>query len=114
VFVRPKRGLFEDRHDWLRNLDPRKVDLESAALGKRYEVLVARDQDEGVLRELLSPSLIDWLARHPLTPGFELRAGVLLAYMPGHVADAGKLTWFRDGVRHLVQAVSRELDSALA
>jgi hypothetical protein len=114
VFLRPKRGLFDDRHDWLKNLDPRKVDLESAALAQRYDVLVAHDQDEAVLRELMSPSLIDWLARHPLPLGFELRAGVLCAYMPGHVAEAGKLTWFRDGVRHLVRAVSRELDEAPA
>jgi hypothetical protein len=114
VFARPKRGLFDDRHDWLRNLDPRKVDLESAVLAKRYDVLVAHDQDEAVLRELLSPSLIDWLARHPLLPGFELRAGVLLVYLRGHVAEAGKLAWFLDGARHLVREVSRELDSAPA
>jgi hypothetical protein len=114
VFVRPKRGLFADRHDWLKNLDPRKVDLESAALARAYDVLVAHDQDEAVLRELMSPSLIDWLARHPLQLGFELRAGVLCAYLPGHVSDAGKLTWFRDGVRHLVRAVSRELDETPA
>jgi hypothetical protein len=111
VFLRPKRGVFENRHDWLKNLDPRRVELESISLAERYDVLVASDQDEGVLRELLSPSLIDWLARHPLAPGFELRAGVLLVYLPGHVSEAGKLTWFLDGVRHLVRAVAREVDS---
>jgi len=114
VFLRPKRGLFDDRHDWLKNLDPRRVELESIALNERYDVLVAQDQNEAVLRELFSPSLIDWLARHPLAPGFELRAGVLLVYLPGHVADAGKLTWFLDGVRHLVRAVAREVESTPA
>jgi hypothetical protein len=114
VFLRPKRGLFENRHNWLKRLGCRTVELESIALNERYEVLASHDQDEAAVRELLSPKLIDWLARHPLAPGLELRAGALTVYLPGHVAEAGKLTFFLDGVRHVLDAAQRQVDEVRA
>jgi hypothetical protein len=55
---------------------------------------------------------VDWLASHPLSPGFELRAGVLVVWLPGHVEEAGKLAYFLEAARHLAAAVSREAQEA--
>ncbi len=113
VYVCQKRGLLHG-DDWLRRDRSRRVELESIAFNERYDLLRASDQDEVALRELFSPSLVDWLANHPLAPGFELRAGVLVVWVPGHIEDAGELAFFLDGARHLAAIVSREAEEAAA
>jgi hypothetical protein len=111
VYVRRKQGLVHG-DDWLRAHRSRRVELESIAFNERYDLLLAQGQDELVLRELFSPSLIDWLAGHPLQPGFELRAGVLCVWLPGHVEEAGKLAFFLEAAQHLADAVQREATEA--
>jgi hypothetical protein len=111
VYVRRKQGLIHG-DDWLRTHRSRRVELESIAFNERYDLLLAQGQDELVVRELFSPSLIDWLAAHPLQPGFELRAGVLCVWLPGHVEEAGKLAFFVDAAQHLADAVQREATEA--
>jgi hypothetical protein len=113
VYLRRKQGLIHG-DDWLRRDHCRRVQLESIAFNERYDLLCASDQDEVALRELFSPKLVDWLANHPLQPGFELRAGVLVVWLPGHVEEAGKLTFFLDGARELAATVSREAQEAAA
>lgn len=108
VFVRRRRGVFEPDSDWLHRLDPRMSETESTAFNVAYEVLLARDQDPIAARQLLSPSLLDWFARHPLVPGMELRAGTLVVFLPGHVEEAGKLTWFLEGARELARRVIKD------
>jgi hypothetical protein len=111
VYLRRRQGLIHG-DDWLRHDRCRRVELESIAFGERYDLLCAPDQDELALRELFSPKLVDWLAGHPLEPGFELRAGVLVVWLPGHVEEAGKLAFFLDGARHLANTVAREAQEA--
>jgi hypothetical protein len=106
-----KRGLLHG-DDWLRRDRTHRVELESIAFNERYDLLRASDQDEVALRELFSPSLVDWLANHPLAPGLELRAGVLVVWLPGHVEDAGKLAFFLEGAHHLAGIVNREAQEA--
>lgn len=113
VYLCQKRGLIHG-DDWLRHDRPHRVELESIAFNERYDLLRASDQDELALRELFSPTLVDWLATHPLAPGFELRAGVLAVWLPGHVEEAGKLSFFLEAARHLAGAVSREAHEAAA
>lgn len=60
------------------------VELESEAFDRRYRLLADADQDPVALRQLLSPDLIDHLARLPLDGfSFELQDGALSGFLPG-------------------------------
>jgi hypothetical protein len=116
VFVRRRRGVFDsvEGGDWLSRLDPVREELESTEFTEAYDLYVARDQDPLAVRQLFSPSLLDWFARHPLHPGMELRAGTLVIFLPGHVEEAGKLTWLLDGAREVAQRVLKDGEEAAA
>ena len=114
LYVRPRRGLFPDGKDWVRRSDSRKIELESAAFTDRYEVRIADDQSEMMARQLLSPTLVTWLAEHPLKPCFEAKAGTLAVYVPEVLTDSGNLTYLLDAARHIAERVTRETDEALA
>jgi hypothetical protein len=113
VFLRPRRGLVAPYSDWLGRAPTRTVEVESTEFGLRYELRRATDQDEILLRRLLAPSLVSWLANHPLTPGFELKAGTLLVFVPRPLEDAGNLTFLIDATRHLAGRVMAEVDEEL-
>jgi hypothetical protein len=110
VFLRPRRGVVASHSDWLRRTRTRGAEVESAAFTERYELLLAEDQDEVALRRLLSPTLVSWLANHPLTPGFELKAGTLVLFVPRAIEDAGNLTYLIDATRHLASRVLAEVE----
>jgi hypothetical protein len=110
VFLRPRRGLVSSYSDWLRGTPMRAVEVESAAFTERYDLLFATDQDELVVRRLLSPSLVSWLANHPLAPGFELKAGTLVVFVPNPLDDAGNLTYLMDATRYLASRVLAEVE----
>jgi hypothetical protein len=110
VFLRPRRGVVSSYSDWLKGTPMRAVEVESAAFTERYDLLHATDQDELVLRRLLSPSLVSWLAGHPLAPGFELKAGTLVVFVPNPLDDAGSLTYLIDATRHLASRVLAEVE----
>ena len=86
--------------------------MESLAFSKRYELLVADDQDEIMARQLLSPSLVIWLAEHPLAPGFELRAGMLVVFVDRPLEDEGNLTYLMDATRQIAARVAEETRDA--
>jgi hypothetical protein len=109
VFLRPRRGLFELRSDWLADTPTHAVELESMAFTDKYELRASDEQDELALRELLSPTLVSWLAGHPLAPGFELRAGVLVVFVPKLLDDSGNLTFLLDAARKIAGHVVREV-----
>ena len=79
----------------------RRVELESSAFGERYDVWTVPDQDEIAVKQLFAPSLVLWLAEHPLKPYFEYSAGTLVVFVRGHLHDAGHLDWLLDAARHL-------------
>jgi hypothetical protein len=84
----------------------RRVTLESEALGDRYEIFVAKDQDDVWLRRLFSPSFIVWLTESaPDKFAFELVGGTLVAYVPKHKEDAADL----DRVAAATGAVAQRL-----
>ncbi|HEY2477428.1 MAG TPA: hypothetical protein VGI17_01735 [Solirubrobacterales bacterium] len=84
----------------------RRVTLESEALGDRYEIFVAKDQDDVWLRRLLSPSFIVWLTESaPDKFAFELVGGTLVAYVPKHREDAADL----DSIAAATGAVAKRL-----
>jgi hypothetical protein len=93
LYVQRKGGLrsLEKLEDVFRR-NKRRVTLESAALEKRYEIFVGKDQDEVWTRRLFSPSFIVWLSEQPPEKfGFELVDGTLVAFIPKHREDATTL-----------------------
>lgn len=114
VFLARRRGLAGLLGDgWLSTATRRKVELESAQLHERYELWVQRSQDDLLLRELFSPSLVAWLAEHPLQPCFEYRAGTLVVYLERRLDDAGRLGWLQDATEVIAGRLVREVEEVL-
>jgi hypothetical protein len=114
VYLHPRRGLFAPYSDWLGRTPVRSVEVESSQFVERYELRAASDQDDLLLRRLFSPSVVSWLANHPLAPGFELKAGTLCLFVPHTLEDAGNLTYLIDAARHLAGRVAGEVGEELA
>lgn len=108
VHVHPRRLLDPlRRHGWLPpGLE--RLATESTAFEERYVLRAEPDTDPVKVRRLLSPSFVDWLARHPLAPGFEYRAGVLVVFRAGHAADAGSLTFLLDAAREIAARIAAQ------
>lgn len=84
----------------------RRVTLESEAMADRYEIFVAKDQDDVWLRRLFSPSFIVWLTDSaPDKFAFELVGGTLVAYVPKHKEDTADL----DAIAAATGAVAKRL-----
>ena len=111
VYLYPRKDMLDRLagEGDLRTAGLEHVELESAAFGERYDVWIAPDQDELVVRQLFSPSLLVWLAEHPLHPCFEYRAGTLVVFVSGHLDDAGHLDWLLDASRHLAARFAAEV-----
>jgi hypothetical protein len=107
LYVRTRRGIrplgeFGDGFHRGR----RAVDLESGALGKRFEILVGDGQDEIWTRRLFSPSFVVWLAEStPRELSVELVDGTLVVYAPGHKEKAEAL----DGLAAATGEIARRL-----
>jgi hypothetical protein len=110
VFLRPRRGVIAPHSDWLKGRQTHELEVESAAFTERYELRITDDQDQLIVRRLLSPTLVSWLANHPLTPGVELKAGALVVFVPYAVEDAGNLTYLIDATRHIASRVLGEVE----
>ena len=114
IYLHPRRGLVAPYSDWLGRTPVRTVEVESSQFVERYELRAASDQDDLLLRRLLAPSVVSWLANHPLAPGFELKAGTLCVFVPHPLEDAGNLTYLIDAARHLARRVAGEVGEELA
>ncbi len=113
IFLRRRQGLLDRLdHDWLANMSLRRVRTESIAFEEAYDLSVVEDQDDVRVRQLFSPSLVNWLAEHPLRPCLELRAGTLLVYVPGHIEDAGHFMWLYEAARGVTHRLARDLADA--
>jgi hypothetical protein len=107
LFCQRKFGLhsLEKLEDAFRR-SKQRVELESAALDKRYEIFAGKDQDQVWLRRLFSPTFIVWLGEEaPKKFAFELVGGALCCYVSGHKKSAADL----DTIRAASAAVARRL-----
>lgn len=112
LYCQRKSGLrsLEKLEDAFR-VNKRRVTLESEALARRYEIFVDKDQDDVWLRRLFSPMFIVWLTESaPQKFAFELVAGILVAYVPGHKEDDANL----DGVAAATGAIAKRLRDEIA
>jgi hypothetical protein len=115
IYLRRHRGVFDKLDtgsNWLRKSRLEKVELESTAFIERYELWRERDQDEIVVRQLFAPTFVVWLAEHPLQPGFEVRAGSLVVFIPGHSGEAGKLEFLLMAQAEIAKRIRAELTDA--
>ena len=108
VYLREDRNLLSG-HDWLRGRGLRKIELESTEFCDAYDLQVAREQDDGRLRELFDPKTIVWLSEHPMRPHIELRAGFLVVYVPGFVEDLGRVIWLLEAAERIAERVQAEV-----
>ena len=115
IYLRRRLGLF-DRLDsdanWWRHHSLKKVPLESTAFNEKYELRAEEYQDDLTLRQLFSPSFVVWLTDHPLAPGFELRAGTLVVFIPGHCGEAGRLQFLMMAADAISKRIQTELTEA--
>ena len=73
-----------------------RVELESEALARKYEIFSGKGQDQVWLRELFSPTFIVWLTDSaPEKFAFELVDGTLCCYVNGHKESAQALDTMR-------------------
>ena len=85
------------------------IELESAVLAERYEILVSEYQDPGWMRELFSPTFVVWLAESaPDELSFELFGGRLCCYVPGHRTTAAELDSLRAASAVVVSRIREE------
>lgn len=107
LYCQRKFGLraLEGFEDFFRTKKER-VELESEALDRRYEIFAGKNQDANWLRQLFSPTFIVWLDEGaPEKFAFELVDGTLCCYVSGHGKDAAVL----DEMRTAAAAVATRL-----
>lgn len=115
IYLRRRRGIFErldSDANWLRNQRLKKVELESTAFHERFELWAENDQDDIVLRQLFAPTFVVWLTDHPLGPGFELRAGQLVVFIPDRCGESGKLDFLLMAAAEISKRIQAELSEA--
>ncbi|HEY6730794.1 MAG TPA: hypothetical protein VI039_07200 [Solirubrobacterales bacterium] len=94
---------FEARHS--------KLWTESTALNERYEVSTSPFQDPNWLRQLFSPSLVDWLGTKPPADfSFELAYGALLGSIESDDPDAVSLAALCDATAHVATRIREECE----
>ncbi len=90
VYCEPRRPASRGDDHKRRGMVP--LQLESVELDRRIEIFHGPDEDAIWLRQLFSPTLVHWLAEEsPERFGFEISAGWLCAYVPGHIENAAGL-----------------------
>ena len=108
IYLHPRRGLFAPYSDWLGRMPVRTVEVESTAFVERYELRAASDQEDLMVRRLFAPTVVSWLANHPL------KAGTLCVFVPRPLEDAGNLTYLIDATRYLAARVASEVGEEMA
>ncbi len=87
----------------------RRLELESEAHDKRYEVFFGPEDDEVWLKRLFSPSFIVWLAEQaPDGFAFELSAGALCVNVKGHHSSAVELDELCEAATMVVRRLTEE------
>lgn len=83
-----------------------RVEQESDAVDKKYEIFIGRNDDMNRARQVLSPTFLVWLENHsPEAYAFELSAGSLVCNVKGHKKSAAEL----DQICQASAAVARRL-----
>jgi hypothetical protein len=88
-----------------------RVEQESVAVDKAYEIFIGEHDDMNKARQVLSPSFLVWLdANSPEAYAFELCAGALVCNVKGHKKSSSEL----DKLCQASAAVARRLQEEAA
>lgn len=88
-----------------------KLWTESTALNERYEVSTSPFQDPNWLRQLFSPSFVDWLGTKPPADfSFELAYGALLGSIEVDDPGADELVALCEATAHVATRIRRECE----
>jgi hypothetical protein len=113
LYLQPRKSGIGLSHNWLSRAPQfEQVELESVRFNEIYDLRRANDQDESAVRELFSPSLVAWLAEHPLQPGFECKAGTLVVYIHGHADSVGGITMLHEATREIARRLAHQLEES--
>jgi hypothetical protein len=96
------------REDWISRDSYTKVELESAEIANRYDLLVRRTQDRERLMRLFKPTFQLWLADQPRQVFFEYDSGTLVVYVPRRAKDADTFYWLLDCTRWIAKRIIQE------
>ncbi len=86
-----------------------QFEFESIELGRRYRIGAFKGSSENMLRQLFSPTLIDWMANiAPEGLYFELFAGVLVATVTGRATQESEIEDACRLATHLAERIRAE------
>ena len=87
-----------------------RLQLESIALDRRYEIHVGPGEDPTWLRRLFTPSFIVWLSEQALPGfGFQLVNGHLCVSVPGHRESAAELDALSEAAAFVGTRLAKEV-----
>ena len=92
-----------------------RVEQESEAVDRSYEIFIGARDEMNVARQILSPSFLVWLEQHSDENfAFELVAGSLVANVKGHKKSAAELDQFCEATAAVARRLSEEAAEAPA
>ena len=86
-----------------------RVEHESEAVDKAYEIFCGEDDDMNRARQVLSPQFLVWLENHsPKAFAFESVAGIIVCNVKGHKKSAAELDEFCIGASAIAKRLREE------
>jgi len=91
-----------------------RVEQESEAVDKNYEIFIGGNDDMNRARQVLSPSFLVWLADHsPEAYAFELVAGSLVCNVKGHKKSSAELDQLCQASAAVARRLTEEADEVI-
>lgn len=92
-----------------------RVEHESEAVDKKFEIFTGKNDDLNRARQILSPSFLVWLEQHsPEAFAFELVAGSLVANVKGHKKSAAELDLICEASAAVARRLAEEAEETAA
>jgi hypothetical protein len=91
-----------------------RVEQESDAVDRKYEIFIGANDDLNMARQILSPAFLVWLDEHsPEAYAFELCAGSLVCNVKGHKKTAAELDTLCEASAAVARRLSEEADERI-
>jgi hypothetical protein len=91
-----------------------RVEQESEAVDKKYEIFIGANDDMNMARQILSPAFLVWLDDHsPEAYAFELCAGSLVCNIKGHKRTSAELDALCEASAAVARRLSEEADERI-
>ena len=88
-----------------------RVEQESEAVDKKYEIFIGVNDDMVMARQILSPAFLVWLDEHsPEAYAFELVAGSLVCNVKGHKKTSAELDQLCEASAAVARRLAEEAD----